>query len=148
MLSREQIQNAQDFKKESVEVPEWGGTVYIRTMTAGHFDAYQIRAMESRGVDDALNPQAIRDARVILISYTLCDASGDLLFDDEEGIEILRQKDGLVIDRLSEKAMAINGLSEAAIEDAKKNLDSTLQDDSSIGSALPSDGALVNSTSE
>jgi hypothetical protein len=40
-LTKEQILKADDLKTETVEVPEWGGPVNIRTLTGAERDAFE-----------------------------------------------------------------------------------------------------------
>ncbi len=40
MLTREQILQSDDLPRETVQVPEWGGEVQVRTMTGTDRDAF------------------------------------------------------------------------------------------------------------
>ena len=59
MLNRDAILKAQDLKREIVDVPEWGGEVYVRGFTALEKEEVEIRSMSM--VDIATGQ--IRDAR-------------------------------------------------------------------------------------
>ena len=126
MSLRETILQAQDYEKEEVKVPEWGTTIYVRSMTARHADDIQIWfARFSRepelGQGRINDPEKLRDLKVTLVSYCLSDEYGNLLFDDDEGREILRNKSSIVIDRLYDLGSMINKLGEEAELEEKKD---------------------------
>ena len=50
LLSRDEILAASDLTKELVEVPEWGGSVYVRAMTGTERDSYEESVLEIRPV--------------------------------------------------------------------------------------------------
>ena len=41
-LSRDQILKAADLKVEKVDVPEWGGAIYLKVMSVGERDSYEL----------------------------------------------------------------------------------------------------------
>ena len=55
MNLRESIIAANDLKRESVEVPEWGVTVYVRTMTGEERDQYEEETYKFNGDDVEVN---------------------------------------------------------------------------------------------
>lgn len=74
LLTREQILGATALRSEVVEIPEWGGVVRVREMTAGEQEAYTALLKDEKGGLD------LRDYRAKLLSCTVCDGSGALLF--------------------------------------------------------------------
>jgi hypothetical protein len=134
MLTREQIAEARDFRLEVVEVPAWSGAVGVRSMTIRDRDEMHIHYMQHSGdlsalVDAAqpllarassLSPEILRDMKVRLLSYCLCDETGALLCNDEAGRDMLRQKSGEVLDQLYDVAMRLNKMSEESFEQEKK----------------------------
>ena len=140
MSLRQTIHEAKDYEKEEVKVPEWGVTVYIRSMTARHADDMQIRYLRMRS-DDSFHegkikePEVLRDLKVIMVSYCLADEYGALLFDDDEGREILRGKSSAVIDHLYEIAAMLNKMTDEAIDTEKKDLEPMTSTDSNSLSA-------------
>ena len=78
-LSREQILTASPaLRVERVQVPEWGGEVCVREMTAGErdrWDAWQI---------DHTGPDRFNDLRARLLVTVLCDDAGARLFSDAD----------------------------------------------------------------
>lgn len=141
MLTRVEIQAARDFSLEECHVPEWNGSVYLRSITVGALDEIQIRYLQMAGVSAAQqngasallleqHPELLRDMKPRLLSYSLCDAQGTLLFDDPEGVAILRSKDPQVIDRLYGIAERLSGLGANSLEEEKKASGPTPMDDS------------------
>lgn len=143
MLTRDMILKAQDYSKEEVDVPEWGGSIFLRQMTVTASDEMQqiflrlggggeINANQNGSIRDA---QALKGLRVAMVSRCLCDDKGRLLFDDDEGRELLAQKSSVVIERLYDIAMRINKMAEEVVEEEKKDLPETVSAVSSSRSA-------------
>lgn len=141
MLTRDAIAAARDFTVEQVEVPEWGGTLYLRSITVGALDEIQIRYLQlaggavepSNGASPRLleqRPELLRDMKPRLLSYSLCDEHGTLLFDDPAGLAILRSKAPQVIDRLYTIAERLSGLTASTLEEEKKPSDAMPTPDS------------------
>lgn len=110
MLSRDSILAAKDFETETVEVPEWGGSVCVRMMSGRERDRFE--------ADQRRDPY--RDIRARLAAATLCDEAGALLFTPAD-IEALAAKSSKALDRVFDAAVRINKLSAADVEDLAKN---------------------------
>lgn len=156
MLSRAAIQAAQDFTAEEIHVPEWGGMIRLRSMTSKALDDMHVLFMRAREGEvgtatqnghSARAPDAYRDLRVRLLAHCLCDANGQLLFDDEEGLEILREKSAAVIERLFDAAMRLNKLTDEAVKEEKKDSPGTPATASASSSPAPLGAPSPNSTS-
>ena len=85
ILTAEEILQADDLPKELVEVPEWGGEVYVRTMTGLERDSWEgsIVKMKPRRVNgrNIQEPEIIfANARAKLLAKVLCDENGKSLF--------------------------------------------------------------------
>lgn len=104
-LSKKAILGVPDFKTEKVAVPEWGGDVYLRTITGIERDAFE----------ECYSEQKMKAFRVRFLVLTLCDESGERLFQDNE-MEDLGKKSSAVINRLFEKAWALNAFTNEAVE--------------------------------
>jgi len=110
-LTREQIDAATDAKIITVEAPELGGDgkVCIRLMSVGDRDSYEIKLLEGDG-------RAIPDFRSELLSRTLCDAAGNLLYPGDEGVAALKSRSADVMHRLWHAALKHNALTEEEIK--------------------------------
>jgi hypothetical protein len=108
ILTFEQIIHTQDLPKELVTVPEWGGDVYIATMTAGDRDAYEMSVATMQ--NGKMKPD-MRNIRAKLVSRCLVDQDGDRIC-TEDKINDLSKKSSKVLDRLFDIASKINGINE------------------------------------
>lgn len=129
-LSRDDILNADDLKSEAVKVPEWNGTVYIRTMTGEERDRFEASLVRMDGVKFE---DITRNLRARLVCLTAVDKEGKSLFTLDD-IEAVGGKNSKALDRLYDVAERINGLTDKDVEDLEKNL----SDGQSASSTSPS----------
>jgi len=115
MLTRDQILSADDLKRETVAVPEWGGDVIVRTMTGTERDAFEASLQGGKG--GKLN---LANIRARLVSRTAVDDAGARLF-TEADIEAVGGKSAAALDRCFAVAQRLNGLSAKDVEDLGKN---------------------------
>lgn len=115
ILSRDEILTAPDLPMERVEVPEWGGSVYVRTMTGAERDAWEVNDVKRRKeTGDSGN------IRAMLAALTLCDQSGKLLFSLAD-VETLGGKSAAGLDRVVDVALKLNRITQSDFEDLEKN---------------------------
>lgn len=114
MLSKDQILKADDSKTIEVDVPEWGGTVLIGTMSGFARDQFESAIIGKNGGVNATN------IRAKLAASTLIDDKGNLLFNDKD-VAALGKKSAAALDRVFEAAQKLNRISEADVEDLAKN---------------------------
>ena len=128
VLTREQIDKAQDLLREVVDVPEWGdgAQVVITSMGADERDAWEASMIETRGNSQRMN---YRQARAKLVSRCMVDESGKRLYSDSE-IDALGKRNGAVIDRLFSVAKRINALEKKDIDELTKNSSAGQTEDS------------------
>lgn len=116
-LDRSAILAAQDLPITPLDVPEWGGTVHVRTMTGAERDAFELSVTKSKQKDGTFD---IRGLKARLVALTLCDDEGSRLFGDD-ALDALNGKSAKVIDRLFEEAQRLNGLGKEAVEELVGN---------------------------
>ena len=133
-LTKEQILAVQDVNPVAVEVPEWGGTVYVRPMSAGERDRWEGELLERGEKRKESIKAATENLRAVFLAKCLCDDAGVLLFGPDD-IEALAGKSYRAVDRAFEAAQTINGLSEADVEELEKNSAGGPDAASSSGSA-------------
>lgn len=105
-LSKAKILSANDVKlSDPVPVPEWGGDVYIKTLSGTERDAFE----------EAYAEQKMKSFRVRFLVLTLSDDSGERLFSDAD-VPALSNKSSIVINRLFEKAWSHNAFTNEAVE--------------------------------
>lgn len=108
-LTREQIERAVDARIITVPCPELGGDVCLRMMTVGERDSYELALVENDG-------KPIPDFRSELLSRTICDESGNLLFPGKDGVASLKKRSADAMHKLWHAAMKHNALSEEEVE--------------------------------
>ncbi len=126
LLTRDQILAAEDLKRETIDVPEWGGDVIVRSLTGAERDAFEDSVVRQRGKTRELN---LRNARARLVSLSLIDESGTRLFSDGD-VEALGRKSAAALDRVFAAAQRLSGLTENDIDELAKNSESGQSDSS------------------
>lgn len=111
ILTKEAILAADDLPRELVNVPEWGGDVFVRTMTGTDRDAFEASLIGKEG--------RMENVRARLVSLTLCNEAGERIFDDAE-IAALGKKSARALDRVFSVAQRLNGIGTEQVEAAKK----------------------------
>lgn len=104
-LNKAKILAANDTKLEKVAVPEWGDDVYIKTLSGTERDQFE----------DAYSSEKMKNFRSRFLVLTLCDDSGTRLFSDTE-IDLIGSKRADIINRLFDRAWALNAFREADVE--------------------------------
>lgn len=122
-LNKQAILQAKDMRIERVNVPEWGGEVCLKSITAaerGQIEAAAARFRESRGKDETF----ARTFTLKIVSMALCDENGNRLFDEGDFAE-LAKKNAAVIARLAETAQRLSGFAKEDLEELEKNSEQT-----------------------
>lgn len=117
LLSRDAILQAQDLPTERVEVPEWGGEVIVRGLTAAERDQFEQSIVEARGKDTRVN---LRNIRAKLVALCVVDEEGKRLFKDEDA-ELLGRKSAVALNRIFEVAQRLSGLRPEDVEELAGN---------------------------
>lgn len=115
-LSRDDILGADDLPSEEVEVPEWGGTVWVRSMTGLERDVFEASLTQGAG-DKKVN---LKNIRARLVSLTAVDEEGTRLFSDADIAE-LGAKSAAALDRVFSVAQSLNGLGNEDVEELAEN---------------------------
>jgi hypothetical protein len=109
-LTREQILAADDLPREAVDVPQWGGKVYVRTMNGLQRDGFET-AVAGKGKVEIL---------AILTVKTVCDEAGNLLFEEEDVPAILAKNADPVL-RIATVALRVNAINRTDVDELEKN---------------------------
>lgn len=124
-LTRDSIRQASDIIYEYVEVPEWGGTVRVKSLTGTERDAYEASLVQvvpstgRRGGGTQVLPR-MKDARARLVCLCLVDEEGNRLFGDDQVAE-LAAKSGKALDRVFEVGSRLSGLSDEDMQELEGN---------------------------
>jgi hypothetical protein len=117
ILSKADILGCSDLRFETVAVPEWGGSVRVRTLSGAERDAFEATLMKVAGgkrVPDMDN------LRAKLLAATLVDEEDKVLFGVQD-LVALGRKSAVAIDRIFGVAQRLNGMAPDSVEDAIKN---------------------------
>lgn len=113
-LDKAAILDACDLPTEEVEVPEWNGSVFVRSMRAVERDSLEVRVLAD-GERNMANIRATFCARCIV------DEEGERLFSDKD-IPLLGNKSAAALDRIFAVVQRLNGLTADDVEELAKNL--------------------------
>jgi hypothetical protein len=114
LLTKDQILSAADLPKSELEVPEWGGSVNVRTLTAAEREKWEERVQSSKAVNPEFN------VRGSLLALCIVDNEGKQLFSIVE-IPALAKKSAAATDRVFDECCRLNRIGADKIEEAKKN---------------------------
>ena len=121
ILKRDDIRTANDLKRELVEIPEWGGSVYVRAMTAFERERFEESLIQGKGKKARMR---LVYARARLATIVCEDEDGNPLF-GENDIAWLAKKSAKALDRIFDVAGRLSGLNEEDVEDLVKNSEET-----------------------
>lgn len=120
-LSREDILNVHDCPMERVEVPEWGGYVFVMGLSANMLDEFQssILVKSRNGMARDVNTLNVRAK---LLVRCLCTENRELLFSIED-VQRLGKKSAVAMERCFDVAQRLSGISDKAVQEAEKNFE-------------------------
>lgn len=130
-LNREQILSAQDHTTVDVEVPEWGGTITVRTLSGTERDRVEANFLRfSKGDKGTV-------MRAHLCAQCIVGDDGQRMFTDAD-IAKLGAKSASALQRVFDAAMKLNAFTKADVEELTGNSGSDQNDASTSGSPSPS----------
>ncbi len=125
MSIREQIINADDIEHEIIEIPVWGVSIEVRSMT-GRARTRLIKTATDN--DGQLDMETLYPDMVILCAFD--PETGEQIFTQDDR-DLLLSKSAGPLETIALAAMRISGMTPDAIDVAGKDLPSTEDDDSS-----------------
>lgn len=129
VLGRDEIVAVDDGKRELVTVPEWGGAVWVRSLSGADRAQYTAAIIEI-GLDG--KPRAKMEAADLTLAYlSICDENGERLFTDRAGFDELGKKSSAALKRVTDVAERLSGLDVESRKRAAGNSDTESSDDSS-----------------
>lgn len=114
ILNKKQILEAEDKKTVEVEVPEWGGSVIVSTISGTARDAFEQAICDSKGNYTGKN------IRAKLLIASCVDNKGGALFTKQD-IVALGAKSSAALDRLFSAAQKLNAVTDEDVEELAKN---------------------------
>ena len=114
VLSKEQILQADDLKRESVDTPEWDGVVLLRELRGRERDAFEEGSLDSK------RNVSMANMRARLVAMSAIDEEGERLFTAKEATE-LGDKSATALNRLFEVCCRLSGITESDVDKLEKN---------------------------
>lgn len=126
-LTRADILSVDDAEVREIDIPEWGGTVRIKSITGTARDAFEASLREGKGKNADVN---LRNLRARLISLCVVDEDGKRMFSKED-VGRLGAKNAKPLDRLFDACTELIGMSEQDVETYVEDFDESPDEDSS-----------------
>jgi len=118
VLSAADIFSAEDLRPTEVEVPEWGGTILCRPLTAAEALEFTEKFGGKMGGNN-------KDGLIWAVVTSAVDEDGHSLFGDANkqaaAMELLKQKSLKALNRIQDQIFIINGWAKDAREKAKND---------------------------
>ena len=121
-LTKEQILAASDVQVDRVDVPAWGGSVYVRTMTGKESDRLYQSIIDPKTHKVSIELMEGYKARQAVVF--LSDAQGNRLFTDDEA-DAVSGKLHLVLETICEAGRRVNKMDEDDVDGLEKNSEPT-----------------------
>lgn len=118
-LSAKSILEANDEVKARVEVPEWNGHVWVRSLTGAERDSFENSIIEGRGRNRTVN---LLNFRAKMVAAAAITSKGDQLFTDPAHVLALGKKSARALQRVFDVAQELSGLTEQDVDDMTKEL--------------------------
>ncbi len=124
MLTADGILKSDDLGElVKVDVPEWGGHVFVKIMSGIERDRWEIAAT------NLMKAPSNANIRAGLCAVTICDEKGERLFHDTD-VDALGKKSSLALDRVFGVSRKINRLTDEELDELEKNSVAALSGDS------------------
>ena len=119
-LSRDDILNAQDFRTDEVDVPEWGGTVLVRELSAPEMLKVRLRVFEEEDEEgeSRINLAEYAENIPAMISWCVVDERGMSILSIDD-VNRLSAKSVRPANRIIAKLMKLSRLAENEGKDEK-----------------------------
>jgi hypothetical protein len=124
-ISREQLLAPASPVIEEVQVPELGGSVFVRVMSGFERDAYEASLLAARK-----EGKEFENVRARLVVRTVCDKDGNLLLTPADA-DTLGKQNWKALGRIVEAAQRLNRLTLRDLEELKGNSAPSLGDEQS-----------------
>ena len=130
ILTKESILSADDLTMEEVEIPEWGGSVWVKALTGTQRDKYEQSMLDMRrvGQKTVVKP-TMTNAKAQLAVQCVVDEAGVRLFDNNDA-RALGDKSACALNTIADVAMRLSGMTEQDLKDLEGNSETAPDDDS------------------
>ena len=114
-LSKDDIFKADDLPTKDMDIPEWGGTLTIRTLTGAERDEWESAFVNQDKID-------IRGLKSRLVQLTTMNGDGQQMFTKAD-LQKINSKSASVIDRIFQVSQRLSGLTKEDAEEMVENSD-------------------------
>lgn len=126
-LTRAEIDAVDDRPTGEVEVPQWGGWVRLRAMSAKQRSMVTGTMIAVDGKDVSFKADEIGNVQLMTVASCLIDEHGASLYTAGE-LAAIGEKSAGAIEDIYSALQELSGLGEDAVEDAEGNSDATPSD--------------------
>lgn len=133
-------------RRELVEVPEWGVSVWVWELTGEQLDAYRTHALRQHGRQVRVDVARMRASTARLLTYAIRTAAGDPVFDETTGPDRLLRMGAAGLARVSKVANRLSGLDEDEDDGAEGNSVAAQSGSSNGTSPSPSAEPVLSSS--
>jgi hypothetical protein len=110
---KDTIRAASDLPRESLHIPEWNVSLFVKTMTGTERDAWEESFAKGRKV-------SLDKVRARLAVAVCCDENGQAIFSPDD-VDWLSEKSCSALQRIFAKASKLNALSNSEMDELAKN---------------------------
>lgn len=121
------ILGADDLELVRVPVPEWGGYLFVRTVSGVEWDQFEVDAIERKEKQGTAENQ--RNLRARFVALVATSSAGLPIFTPDQ-VEALGAKSARALTRVFRAGRKLNPLTDADIEELTKNSDGAPSDGS------------------
>ncbi|WP_063042116.1 MULTISPECIES: hypothetical protein [Nocardia] len=129
LLTKDAILAAEDLKFEEMHVPEWGGDVRLRTLTAKERDAFETGMVKIN--KKGQREDNLANLRARLVSLCMVDEKGYRIFTSATDVEALGNKSIAALGRVFEKCQEMNAMTDEDVEELAEGFDQAPDESSS-----------------
>lgn len=117
ILTKDGILNSKDLVTEKVEISEWRGHVFVRTLLSEEKDQFEVGTLVDPG-----NSEEVRldNMRARLVALVVVDAEGERIFSDEDA-PALGKKSASAVDKVYSVASRLNAIDKKDEKELTKN---------------------------
>lgn len=135
-LTRDQLLSPRKLPRATIDLPDLGGAVIVRGLTAAERDAYEASMVQMRKGRGALNEESMRTARARIVQMGAINEDGSPLFAPAD-IAQIGNLPAAAVERLFDAIRRLSGMSDADIEELAGNSAGGPNGDSRSGSPSP-----------
>ena len=114
-LTKADIFKADDLPTKDMDIPEWGGTLTVRTLTGIERDEWESAFVNQDKI-------AIRGLKARLVQLTTMNGDGQQMFTKAD-LQKINSKSASVIDRIFQVSQRLSGLTKEDAEEMVENSD-------------------------